>query len=888
MPDRPADPFAFTPLDASRAAAEARAEADARAEDAPTSDATASGVTDAVFEEVVFDPTPAEEWAPVQLVEPMPEPSGDGVPTHPAPQGAPRLDAPPAPEAELGYDERGGFRIEADHASSTALAPVAARVPTAPAPQNAAVGPPAPPPPPEAPRAQARRAFRDRLQMLSRHKWLILSVFLVTLGAFAVYSLLAPREYTAYSTLLINAENQPQGSLGAASAPGSEDTRVLNQLLVLQQAPEISESTAQTLLGGEASDALTTVQKAADRFGAPVTAESLGEYLREKVVSVEPAGELSDGVQINAVAGDPREAALIASLYTDEYLEHSREVNRADVTETRELLEGQLMQREGELTEIEAQLEAFMTRENAAGLEIQTQSAVSQIGSLESQLDNARAEISQRQATLAQLEAEAASAQSRLAQSAPTAASGAQNAEVQRQITQIETLLNQALARNPDLGGNPDAHPDTRAMNQRLQALRAEQRRISQEQASGVVNSGGLDLTSPGANGGAYVAELQRRIADERSALSGARARAGSLSGRLGSARGELREKPAQEVELAQLRRRRGIAEEALVTLQRQLDQTSLEEETELAVAQLIRPAEVPRKPSSPNTLLNLALGSILGLLLGVAAAAVRYTTDSRAHTPDDLKAAGFAVIGTVPDLTDALRRGRQTVNGVDVHPGLVTVTEAFSPQAEAFRHLHAALASGAGAPQVVVVTSPEAGVGKSVLAANLAAAGAQAGRRVLLVDADLRTPAVGALLGLGESPALGEGGTDLNVVYWSTVVPGLFAVTARETPEAPGQAWAPEHVGELLGHLRSTFDLILIDAPSAIRTADAALLAPFADAALLVAEAGETDLDAMTQVAGELSGAGLHRVGAVLNRFEPRKAVGYTRTAGARLQPAA
>ncbi len=94
---------------------------------------------------------------------------------------------------------------------------------------------------------------------------------------------------------------------------------------------------------------------------------------------------------------------------------------------------------------------------------------------------------------------------------------------------------------------------------------------------------------------------------------------------------------------------------------------------------------------------------------------------------------------------------------------------------------------------------------------------------------------------------------------------------------------WAPHQIGGLLANLRSAFDLILIDAAPALVSADTALLAPHADAALLVAEAGTSDLDALAQVATELSGVGLRRIGAVLNRFNPRRAVGYTRTAAVR-----
>ena len=821
-------------------------------------------VHDAVFEEIVFEPTPPQEWRGAELVEPLadsasPENSGDGAPVAGAVSHGPSLN-----ESALGYDERGGFRIAPDsEAPSTALARRPSSVPAMPA----SASPPAPPV--EPPRVQARRAYRDRAQMLKRHKWLALGVFALVFGASALYAALAPRQYTAYSLLSVNPASVSPNELARSiqQAPGEENSRVLNQALILQEQPQIAERTAQTILEQIGAETLGIVAGAAEEYGAPVTAESLGEYIQTEVVSVQAEGEDVDAIRVQAQTGDPREAARVAELYTDQYLAFSRQAGSANLSETRALLEDQLMTREGELAEIESQLREFMTRENAAGLEIQTQNAVGQIGQLESGLDLARVEIQQRQATLAQLEREASTMESRLQQSAAST-STVQSTETTAEIARLETLLNQAFTRNPELRNDPNAHPDTRAIYQRVQALRAEQRRLAQERAQGAVASGGLDMGANG-NASAYVADLQRRIADERSYLQGARARASALAGRLGEARSELRAKPGQEVELAQLRRRRNAAEEAAIGLQRQLDQAQIAEETELAVAQVIRPVAVPREPSNPNVPLTLALGAVLGALLGLTAAAARYTTDSRAHTPADVQSAGFSVVGSVPDLSDALRRGRQPVEGVAVHPGMVTITDAFSPQAEAFRHLHAALNAGGAAPQVVLATAPTPGSGTSLVTANLAAAAAQSGRRVLLIDADLRTPAVGALLGLGDSPALGEGQDGQNVVYWSTVVPGLFAVTARETPDAPGAAWAPERTGALLRDLRDTFDLILVDTPAALRSADAALLAPHADAALLVASAGQTDLDAMQSVAGDLASAGLSRIGAVLNRHD-------------------
>jgi capsular exopolysaccharide synthesis family protein len=189
----------------------------------------------------------------------------------------------------------------------------------------------------------------------------------------------------------------------------------------------------------------------------------------------------------------------------------------------------------------------------------------------------------------------------------------------------------------------------------------------------------------------------------------------------------------------------------------------------------------------------------------------------------------------------------------------------------------------GGTPPQVVLVAGPEVSTGKSLVAANLAVVSAQAGRRTLLLDADLRRPAVQSYLGLGDGPPLGEGPEGANVVYWNTAVPGLFAVTAREPAERPEALWSPEQAANLLAHVREAFDLVVVDAPAALVAADAAVLAPHCDAALLVSESGRTDADALAQVAAELAAAGLRQIGAVLNKFEARHAVGYRTTVGYR-----
>ncbi len=774
----------------------------------------------------------------------------------------------------------GGFRIdlESHEPQTTAVGPLLAPLPI-PAPRTS--GAMAPPPAP--PRVQARMAMRDKAESLFRYRRLALGIFLSSLLLALMYSILAPKKYESYSVVLINTTHPAESSDSIVGdfvdIPGLEGRKVLNQALILQQAPAIAQRTARRIIAESNGGASLSF---ANNLEGGMTEQNLATFLQNEVVSVEPAGDEVDAIRVTAESGEAQEAARIAEIYTEEYAALTRETSRERITVTREFLEAQTARREGELSEIESQIADYMRTEGAVALDAQTQSAISQIATLQSSLDRARIESHMREATLRSLEGELRALQPRLAvRSASTVES--EITQVDGQITEFERVIEQIYVRNPEMRGNPSAHPDLAELESRLATFRREKQRLAGQLASEVTAAGGVDLSSTGSNGQGYVADLRRQITSERAALDGARAESGALSGRLSEASGVLVSIPEQSRELAQLQRARAATEQLHLYLTSKLQAASVAEETEFGLAQVIREPQVPQKPSSPNLPLNLLLGGLLGLMLGYGATAVRARTDGYIHTPSDLADNGFTLVGTVPDLGEDAEGTPVTLEGMPVSSALVALVKPFSPAAESFRHLHAGLQGGADAPQILLVTSPEIGSGKSLIAANLAVVAAQSGRRVLLVDADLRRPQVHAYLGLGAAPALGAGVETENLVYWNTVVPGLFALTAREPAQTPEDLWSPERSSKLLAGLRTTFDFIIVDAPPGLLAADASVIAPNCDAALLIAAADRTHADALTQVAGELAGAGLTKIGAVLNRFNPAQSVAFRRTFGYR-----
>ena len=372
----------------------------------------------------------------------------------------------------------GGFQIgfDMEEPQTTALAPIRPSL-HALAQETA----PAVPPPPASPRIQARMAMRDKAEALFRHRRLALGVLLTSLLLALAYSLLTPKKYESYSVILINTTSPAETGDAIAGQfvdmPGLEGRKVLNQALILQQAPAIAERTARRLMAAPGGSAALSF---VDKIKGEVNEQSLATYIQETVVSVEPAGEEVDAIRVTAKTGNAEEAARIAEIYTEEYTAIARETSRERITATREFLEAQAARREGELDEIERQIANYMRTEGAVALDAQTQGAISQIATLQASLDRARIEMRMREATLRSLEGEMSALQPRLAVRTASTAE-AEIIQLDGLITELERVIDQIYLRNPEMRGNPDAHPDLATLETRLRRMRGEKRRLAQQ-----------------------------------------------------------------------------------------------------------------------------------------------------------------------------------------------------------------------------------------------------------------------------------------------------------------------------------------------------------------------------------------------------------------------
>ncbi len=279
--------------------------------------------------------------------------------------------------------------------------------------------------------------------------------------------------------------------------------------------------------------------------------------------------------------------------------------------------------------------------------------------------------------------------------------------------------------------------------------------------------------------------------------------------------------------------------------------------------------AVAPIAPTKPKVMQNTLLAAVVGLMLaGGAAFLIEYLDDSVRDQRDVTDLLGLPMLGVV----GALGEGQQL-------PTVLAENEPRSPLAEAFRmvrtNLSYALPAQEGARRYLV-TSAGPTEGKTTVTANLATVMAQAGQRVILVDADLRRPTLYKAFGVPSKPGLTSylAGMVASVddILIDTEVDGVRMLSCGPLPPNAAELLNSARMEQLLDELDDRCDVVLLDSPPLLAVADAAILACMVSGVILVLEAGTTRLEGAAAAMDVLSKAGAKVLGAVLNNVKLRR----------------
>lgn len=286
----------------------------------------------------------------------------------------------------------------------------------------------------------------------------------------------------------------------------------------------------------------------------------------------------------------------------------------------------------------------------------------------------------------------------------------------------------------------------------------------------------------------------------------------------------------------------------------------------------VIEPAQVNPSPVRPRTSVNVAVAGVVGLFLALGVVVLLEHLDDTFKSADDFsRGLGLNLLGAIG-----------CIEGKSDLDRLIPSHQPFSHTPEEYRILRSniQILSVDQPAKFIMVTSPVNGAGKTMTAANLGVVMAQAGLKTIVVDANLRRPALHRIFHLPDGGGLSEllcvPEFNIDGQLRATDIENLHVITGGNLPPDPAELLGSPRMGQLLSFLGEQSDVVIIDSPPTLGTADAVMLSRQVDGVLLVIDASHTRRDAARQAVLVLARAGANVLGGVLNRV-PKREAGYS-----------
>ena len=603
-----------------------------------------------------------------------------------------------------------------------------------------------------------------------------------------------------------------------------------------------------------------------DDEGKAVSTSALAQNLR-----VEPIPE-TDVIVVAYRSEQPKLAAAVVNQIMRSYVEANVSSNRAEVTAARRFLEDELPRAKAEAESLSEALKNFREENGIIALSEEAGATVTAIANLESQ-------ISQTQVDLVEAETRAQQLSDQLGMSAQAAldlATVNQSPAVQAAETQLQAVradLATALTKYTP------QHPTVRE----LQRQEASMTRLVRGRVADVVGTSNIGATSMSDIDEDLAGELVQAEVDRASTYS----QLSTLVSNRDAYRAQSSAYPGLERTQTDLLQQQASAQSTFETLQSRFQEIQLAENRLPGTAHIVEQAAIPEEPTVEGRMKYLLAGGVVGAFLGVATAFFLDLIDRSLKTvKDGEKIFDYVVLGVIPrfalnkDATpDWMLPAYASEEDGSPSRRIIMLDNAYPILSGAYQMLQANLRFISSDKKLtsLVMTSSVAGEGKSEVCANLAASIAQTNRRVLLVDADMRSPNQHHLWNVVNAVGLshvlvGEGRLEDAL---QPVGHNLTLLAAGVTPPNPMALLDSERMASLIELFREQFDYIIFDTPSLTGCADAAVLGNLADGVLMVMRPRHVTYDRAIAAKSLLARAGVNVLGLVANGVDSKNDFG-------------
>jgi len=609
-----------------------------------------------------------------------------------------------------------------------------------------------------------------------------------------------------------------------------------------------------------------SIQKVIDKFnlqdkkGKPLTIQAVVANLKIKSVRG------TDVMELSYRSKKPEEAAAVINFLMDSYLDSNISSNREEAVSAKDFLTKQLPQIENRVIQAEAELRQFKDKNRVVSLEEEARFGVEAVKDLQAELTRAEAALADKNTRSQVLQNELAMTRKEAVEfSTLSQSQGVQQVLGEYQKTQDElTVARTKLT---------EEHPTVRNLKEKESALRTHlEQRIGKVVGQGVavrerdLQLGNLKQTLTG--------ELVKAEADR---LASAQQVVVLRDAYINYQR-RLADIPKLEQSQRALERKLQVARSTYEQVLKQLQEVEVVEQQKVGNARIVSQALTPDKPISPKIPLNLALGGFLGLLLGAGTALLLEAMDKTLRDIDEAKRLlGLPLLGSIPQWGE--KKGKKDKSATEGRAELPVLNNPYSPVSTAFEMLQTNLSFAVSDKElrVILVTSSCPGEGKSFVCANLAVSMSMLGKRVLLIDTDMRRPRQHKVWELPNFMGLSSvltGQAQLSSVAQEALV-SLDVLPVGTIPPNPVTLLESQRMANLVKEASSNYDCVIIDTPPLTAVADALVVGKLVDGMLLVVRPGEVESGAVQASKSMLEQAKVPVLGMIVNGVDSGNSYG-------------
>ena len=694
----------------------------------------------------------------------------------------------------------------------------------------------------------------DYLRIILQYRYLIVLVFVLVMAGTVIYTARQDKIYSATSRVLM--EDRKGGTdFFAFTTPGMGKTTLNNQIELIKSKPTL------TL-------AWEIMKKYPDWDMFPIATKANPAGSLDKKVKVESKRE-TDLLTINIESTSPAEAAAAVNAIAEAIQQQNTQFARLEYTTVREFLETQLDAIGRRLQASENDLREFKNINKLTELSSETTKLIDKSADLEAELEAALTDQSIKAKSLDLLSRQLRDQDSLLV-NIDNVIKTPYIDELRKQIVETQALITKLVTKNE----YPLDHPQILLLNREMENTKATLDREIRKMVALSVTDDPIKRRS----------ELVSRVIQANVELELARTKVNGLEQTREMYNQRIVSLPNTELELARLSRNMLLDSKIHGIMMEKYEDAKIAEQAKVGNIRIIDYAELPVNPIKPRVSMNILVGIILGLGLGVGAAFLVHSLDTKLRTLEDMEGyVQLPIVGTIPIIHEAEAKLAEFNAMIEQAEGesrehlarsmhfvmmqLVSHYAPKSPIAEAYRTLRTNILARKGeGSTTLLITSSGPKEGKSTSISNLAITLAQMNSKVVLVDMDMRRPTIHSKFGLnkenGSSDYLIDVDAKIQDVIKDPGIPNLSVITSGFVPPNPSELIASPRFDEMISELKQEFDFILFDTPPVIAVTDALILTNKVDMTFLVIRSGHTEKnivkrtkELMANVGGKIDG---------------------------------